>query len=293
MLRFAVGRANSQASVDGCTDALCRPYKEHSPGPDLRAFVECFWTQEVRRIPAGSPAASLRVLPDGCIDFIFHSNGARSAFGARIVGAITRPRLVDFRAPTYLVGVRFQPGGAFPFLGNLTAGELTDAQLSLTELWGTHEVERFGAGILDHGVGSLAEGAAGLERVLQARLGGELHSPAPWLGRAVAILRAQAGEVRIDSLCERLGLSRQHLARVFKAQVGLSPKQLARIFRLRRLLRQVRRERQVGREVNWSALAFDFGYCDQAHLSMDCRELTGLSPGRHLGLSGGGYEWLA
>src|SRR5262249_37639987 len=42
-------------------------YRELAPHPALATWIECYWT---RRAPAAS-ARRERVLPDGCVDFVF------------------------------------------------------------------------------------------------------------------------------------------------------------------------------------------------------------------------------
>jgi AraC-like DNA-binding protein len=92
--------------------------------------------------------------------------------------------------------------------------------------------------------------------------------------RAVfAIVHAQ-GQVAIGRLAQECGLSERHLRRRFVAAVGLSPKALARIRRLRASLVEALADPQ-GR---WVELAAACGYADQAHLVREYRRLSGLAP---------------
>jgi AraC-like DNA-binding protein len=71
----------------------------------------------------------------------------------------------------------------------------------------------------------------------------------------------------------------QALARAFAEHVGVSPKQLARVVRMRRALGSM----DVARRVGWSRVALDLGYHDQAHLTRELRALTGRTPGEWAG----------
>lgn len=75
-------------------------------------------------------------------------------------------------------------------------------------------------------------------------------------------------------MTSRLGLLPKRFVRRFRDQVGLTPKRFSRVRRLQRVLRAVE---QSG-EVNWAETAAAHGYCDQAHLINDFRELTGITP---------------
>jgi methylphosphotriester-DNA--protein-cysteine methyltransferase len=72
-------------------------------------------------------------------------------------------------------------------------------------------------------------------------------------------------------------VSHGHLDRQFTDQVGLSPRTLARILRMRRLLEEI----DVHGSVGWADKAAELGWSDQAHLIRDFK----LRPNRssHLG----------
>ena len=65
--------------------------------------------------------------------------------------------------------------------------------------------------------------------------------------------------------------------RRFLAAVGYGPKMLERVLRLRRFLAG-----GLGGSDGLARAAVEAGYADQAHLSRECRALTGLTPGELL-----------
>ena len=85
------------------------------------------------------------------------------------------------------------------------------------------------------------------------------------------------GSLGITRLAPALGVTRQHLARRFAQLVGVSPKTFARVVRLGRVVERARAV-PVGEAVNWSAIAAELGYYDQAHLVDEFRELAGVTP---------------
>ncbi|SFP30434.1 Helix-turn-helix domain-containing protein [Amycolatopsis arida] len=91
-------------------------------------------------------------------------------------------------------------------------------------------------------------------------------------------LVASDGRVRIEALAGEVGWSRQHLAARFRAQVGLSPKVVARIARLHRAVTLLTSPTPPP----WSAVAQLRGYADQAHLNRDFRALTGSTPAEYV-----------
>jgi AraC-like DNA-binding protein len=239
-------------------------YRELLPHSALRPYVDRFWLRD----PAALGAAALepavppvRVLPDGCIDVLVDvPSGA-----ARVVGTMTHAVTYDGGSSAPLAAVRFRPGGARPFL-RVPAVELTDRVIAAHDL---------AAGWLDvRDVGPCTPRAviAEIERALLERL----H--AVGLDRSVSYATQRLltpAPPRIDELARELGHSRQHLARLFREHVGVSPKEFARVARLQRALDHVQGAPGEG----LAGAALDLGYYDQAHMARDFNDIAGLTPG--------------
>ena len=105
-----------------------------------------------------------------------------------------------------------------------------------------------------------------------------LDSSIPGLDRceqAVAMLEYEPTRP-IAAIAAELGVSHGHLDREFTRVVGLSPRALARLLRLQRLLAGI----DVGGDVEWADLAVKLGWFDQAHLIRDFKRHTGVTPTR-------------
>jgi AraC-like DNA-binding protein len=90
-------------------------------------------------------------------------------------------------------------------------------------------------------------------------------------------------EASVAELTTALQWSRRRLAETFREHVGMTPKTLARVVRFDRVVRTASR----GGPVPWSAVAFDCGYADQAHLVREFREFSGMTPTEFLRRQGG------
>jgi AraC-like DNA-binding protein len=82
----------------------------------------------------------------------------------------------------------------------------------------------------------------------------------------------------IGDVAGALGISHGHLDREFTRVVGLSPRTLARVLRVRRLLEQV----DVHDRIVWTSLAAELGWYDQAHLIRDVTRHTGVPPSAYV-----------
>ena len=249
-------------------------YCEYPPSETLRPFVECFWTRDpgVGREPS-SPSVH-RVLPDGCIDVVLGFSGqADEPESAMAVGTMTRALVLEPGAsPECFVGVRFRPGKAAAFL-SVPANELTDLRVPLDELWLDAAQVRDALAV---SAGSM-ERVRALGRVLAARVSPSVVSTQYDVDEAIRRIVDAGGSLGITRLAPALGVTRQHLARRFSQLVGVSPKTFARVVRLGRVIERARAV-PANEAINWSALALEVGYYDQAHLVDEFRELTGVTP---------------
>ena len=179
---------------------------------------------------------------------------------------------IDTEAPhgNALLGVAFTAHGVFPWLGE-RMDDLSDRIIALADAVGDGALalrER----LLD--TPSLESRFKVVERWLISRLRPRaiVHPAARW---AVDRIAASGGRVSIEDLAVQTGFTRKHLGNLFRQQVGLSPKSLARVHRFRGALDMLNRAEG---EVPWAALAGQCGFYDQSHLIHEFRRFTGLSP---------------
>src|SRR5262249_36962172 len=78
----------------------------------------------------------------------------------------------------------------------------------------------------------------------------------------------------VESLASSAGVSRQHLARLFREYVGISPKLYCRLARFQSGLAYA----GLGKNVHWAETAIDLGYADQSHMIAEFREFSSLTP---------------
>ncbi|NUO80670.1 helix-turn-helix transcriptional regulator [candidate division KSB1 bacterium] len=253
-------------------------YLEKPPSPPLQRYLEAFW--QIEAPPSFANPAQEKILPDGCTEIIFNLADRFQRFHADgtieqqprvlVVGQMRQHVTIAPTGSVQLFGIRFKPGGAFPFL-RMPLHELTDQILGATEMWRdfSNELEE-----RLHHARSFKERVRFAESALTQRL--QLEGD-----RAVELLVeriiATAGCRSVAHLARDIGLSKRQLERRFQISVGLSPKLLARIIRFQRVFKAIE-ENPHG----WSNVALACGYYDQAHLIHDFKAFSGQNPSAFL-----------
>jgi AraC-like DNA-binding protein len=186
-----------------------------------------------------------------------------------VIGPMTFPGPPSVPARSESIGVYFCAGAAIP---GTPAVELENRVVALEEIWGT-EARHLADELI-----SLRGEAARLNRLESALVQrmealGRKQTAVDISGMAGWIVRS-GGQLAVEKLAEAAGLSRRHLTRVFRENVGVSPKIYCQLARFRSALCYARR----GENVGWAHVAVDCGYADQSHMIAEFRRFAGLTP---------------
>ena len=255
-------------------------YEELPPPERWREFLECCWHAVDRAPRADRPAE--HIVPDGCPEIIVPlgdpfsrrvETGWRRQGRAFLAGTLSRPWSLRAGRVVDTFGMRFRPG-ALPLLLVVDMRSTVDRELPLARLAGVAAARRLRQHLA--AAPDLAARAAAATAWL-AEVGGEAPAPsATPCTRAVGLIRAGRGGVRVDEVASELGRSRRQLERAFVTGLGIGPKLYSRIVRLQAALVEIDAAER-GASVD-AALAA--GYFDQSHLLRDFRTLAGRPAAR-------------
>jgi AraC-like DNA-binding protein len=224
--------------------------------------VACTWE---RTLPVGTAPRKARIVPDGCTDLIWRD-------GALVIAGTDRGAFMTSLSPgETIVGLRLRPGVAGAAFG-VPATELRDLRVPAEDVWASDGAE------LTERVGESAgtgDRRLLLEDAVRARLSN--GSEPDELVIAAARQLGSPG-VRVGELSGELAISERQLRRRFDAAVGYGPKTLDRVLRFQRFVALA--PAVAGGEEELARAAAGLGYADQAHLSRDCVNLSGLTPSR-------------
>ena len=172
-----------------------------------------------------------------------------------------------------LLGVRFKHG-AIASLLPYPAKELEQRFVGLDQLW--QETATALAAAAQRSA-TTADLVYKTEEVL-GQLFANAKRPDPMVRQAVKLIAQHQGDLEVSALAEALGVSRQTVKHKFDQHVGLSPKLFGKLRRFQAVLRRLAGTSKV----DWTHLAQESGYYDQAHLIREFNHFTGFSPQKFL-----------
>lgn len=211
--------------------------------------------------PAAGADGEVRVLPDGCVDLVWHGDRLVVAGPDRVA------RMATVRPGDASCGIRFRPGSARAMFG-LPGEALAGGSIPAAQVIGPDETERLTAVLV-------AATQCARPDLLRRWAGRRLELGAardPAVAHVSDLLTADP-TLRVADLAERIGYSDRQLRRRVQAEVGYGPKLLARILRLQRTLALSRADRSL----SLADAALAGGYVDQAHLGHECSALGGAT----------------
>ena len=246
---------------------------QEATGP-LAHSVKAIWCARGTKAEFDAPEP---IVPDGCVEIIFNlgdpfinaDSGDRQPRDL-LAGQMTRPVVALPAGDVDLIGVRFKTGRAGAAL-RVPMSELQDRLIAASDV--VSGLDRIAEDLrhvardrrLDH-----------LATALAARLAPVDAEPLTAVDHALAIIDAMQGNVAIERVARKVGITRRHLERQFREHVGLGAKHLARITRIHSVLDLLERDRAI----SGAEIAAACGYSDQAHLIRECQQIAGRTPQR-------------
>jgi AraC-like DNA-binding protein len=254
-----------------------------TPVPALRPFVAWYSGYRQTGVPPGthrglpSPYLTLIITLDEPLHLAVPTDPRRppASYPTLIGGLHSTPALVSHDGRQSGIQLGLKPLGTRTLLG-LPAGEL-------------HGIDTEAADVLGPVAAEIYERVratptwAGRFAVIDEVLLRHLHDgPAvsPEVTRAWRALLTSGGTAAVADLAGEAGWSVRQLGTRFRTELGLTPKEAARVVRFDRARRLLQRRVAAGGLPDLAALAAACGYYDQAHLAREFRGLAGVPPSR-------------
>jgi AraC-like DNA-binding protein len=227
----------------------------YPPSADLAFWVEHHWIVEWDLpepfVAQNLPHPSVHLVIDGT--------------NARVMGVVSGKHTRTLEGKGRVFGIKLRPGAFRPILGRAVS-TITDRHLPLHDFLDGLE-EAILATIDDRERIDIAE--AFLRERLPSR-----DPKIDEVNRIMDLILTDLEITKVEVLVQRSGVGKRTLQRLFSDYVGVSPKWVINRYRLHEALERA----ASGEPIDWTQLALDLGYFDQAHFIRDFKKLVGKTP---------------
>lgn len=253
-------------------------YQEYHPSASLQSVVDCYWI--IRTTGSREELSPKhRCLPLGMLELIIQleDNFAHGVVCNRsyvfprsyLVGIMQESVCWQMRGNSTSFGVRLKPEGVLQLFGTPLAdfcNGFVDAEAFLSKAQ-TPIVERI------QEAPNLKVRIFLMETFLHNQLA-RFNPERNYFTEALKQIRSKHGNFTHTTLEKKLQVGERQLQRMFKDNLGLSPKAYFRIMRFRQAFDSLKAKQ----EVDWQELTFSLGYSDQSHFIRDFKEFAGVTP---------------
>ncbi len=253
-------------------------FQYHIPAYPLNRFIESMFYM------SGFDPAHLadRLLPDGNVQlileltdrpqFIYDNDTLKEIQACKkawFSGFRTQPITIPSGRESELLVIQFHRGKAAPFLSlpmHQLHNQVVDAEY-----------------VVDCGILRLREQLRNTAVVTQKLRLAEAHllryyaqrlQTQPCVDWLVDRLEKQPENALLNRLYQQVGYSQKHTIKLFKDQVGVTPKDFLRIMRFQKAVCEIEHNPLF----SWIMVAHDCGYYDQSHFIADFKLFSGFTP---------------
>jgi len=256
-------------------------FQIYKPHEILKPYIHSYWV--VKKECFEQPL-TLKILSDGSMGFVVnfsdvynievnnHTTQCKDKF--IIDGPTKYPSYISFSKNLDLIGIRFNPAGAYLFLDE-EIENFVDKHIAMkeSESWPLGSLYK---NLIDEK--TTHNKIAYIEKFLIHKLQTTTKRNSPWIFNFIQKAIAKKGDINVSVLSNEFKISIRQLERKFKQEVGLSPKLYFRILRLQNA-------KEALSSLNIETLtttAHDSGFFDQAHFVREFKFFMKETPKNYL-----------
>ena len=242
-------------------------YTSFKPDPILKPYIENFWqingfistTECITLLPNGGISLLLNL---GEEIFSHRFSGKISNNNIYIVGPMKKQDVHELSGELRIFGINFKPGGFPHFYKYGSIASITD-QFQDFRKRDFPDVKKMLTNFVPH-----------LNQFFINKL-------VPGNNSVLTItedISSNSQIQNISDLTKKYFITERGLERLFKNQIGLSPKEFTNLHRFKIALSKI--ESRVSQSL--STIAWESGYYDHAHMTNDFKKYTGKSPNDYI-----------
>lgn len=236
----------------------------HLPSADIAPFVKHYWV--VSWDLTGQAPYLQHVVPNPCVNMVVEMNKT----------AIYAPAKSKFsyllREKGRVFGVKFKPGGFYPFLKSAVS-KLGTQGIRIEDVFHLNSAD-FEYQMLSQ------EAETNMVQLAESVILKSLPKPdnnIDLVQQVIDQIIEDPHVTKVDDICERIHINKRKLQRIFEQYVGVTPKWVIKLYRLQNAAEKI----EADTSYDWSQLSAELGYYDQAHFIKDFKSIVGKTPAEY------------
>lgn len=243
----------------------------------LKPYIYSYWVVKKNKI---NESITQKVLSDGSMGIVINfknpyiikvNNTVYNCDSKFIIDGPTKyPSYLTFEKEFDMIGIRFNPAGAYIFFDEKIESFLDKHEVmkdstswQIDELYKNLQAKK-----------NIEEKIVLIEDFFIKKLDLAKKKNSPWIFNLIDKIIQKKGDIEILDLCKEFNISLKQLERKFKEEVGLSPKVYIRIIRLRNV-KNILSSLEVD---NLTKTAYENGFFDQAHFTREFKFFMNETP---------------
>lgn len=179
-----------------------------------------------------------------------------------------------------VLGVKFKPAGFFPFatMANVSMNTLLNNKKEISDFFSL----KYSLNKIETCLLNTKQVSEKIE-VLESLLFFDYLDKQTNVDEKICLINTMVNTIAtkkimsVNELCEQYQVELRTLQRLFNQYVGVSAKWIINRYRMHEALTKI----ESAKQFDWTQLALDLGYFDQAHFIKDFKKLIGVTPKQH------------
>lgn len=254
------------------TKKNCR-YIEILPCDILRPYIRCFWGMEKSIIVEKTDIITRElVIPDTCMDIIFDMNYTENRIDSKFCGINDKTfEIVEKNDKTKEISsfaIRFYAWTAILFAEE-DMKDIKNKFFDVSQYFSKikKQIEPYLFETL-----TIQEYVDIVEKILISNL--HLKYRNPIVEEAIFQMLTHYGNIKVFDIAKEIHISTRQLERIFKENIGISPKKMSSLIRYQYLWNDI----VFGSNINIQDAVIRYGYTDQSHLLRDFKHYHTMLP---------------
>lgn len=247
-------------------------YKEINPSKMLEEVINCYWIIDGTKI---KESHLQKVFPDGCFDIVIDIDANQKANKVILTGIWNKTIKVPLLKDVQSVGVRFYPSAIEQFFNCSVSNLINTVQPFQMTMFKEDTTIDFNNIYSIYDPNEIIDFLDCFFVLLYLK-----YCNISKVQKTLQQISKVDSNIKIDALANNRSISRRQLSRIYQNRFGISTKTYLSINKF--ISAKNRLDSYSKTDMNFTDIALDCGYYDQAHFNRAFKKYSGITPSQYV-----------